>query len=201
MPIFSKDNVALQIIAAGRDQGLDDTGIIAGISCGLVESNLTVYANEGDPPTMALPHDAVGSDSLSSGVFQQQPGKTWDAQPSWWGTVECRMDPKCSAGMFFSRFKLQPYNDGRQSVGLYVADVQQCAPQYRGRYDEKMGEARQIFGRLRNTLTAPPVGASVEQAPAVPAPQFTELDYMTGGGRSSRTRPIVNWLFHTEEGN
>lgn len=201
MPIFSQDNVALQIISAGRDQGLDNVGIIAGISCGLVESNLTVYANEKDPPTMALPHDAVGSDSLSSGVFQQQPGKTWDAKPSWWGTVECRMDPKCSAGQFFSRFKLLPYKDGRKSVGQYVADVQQCNERYRGRYDERMDEAKQIFDRLRQEPVAPPVGATVEPVPAVPAPQFTELDYMTGGGRSSRTRPIVNWFFHTEEGN
>lgn len=201
MPIFSQDNVALQIIAEGRRQGLDDTGIVAGISCGIVESNLTVLANPKDPPTMEFPHDGTGVDGLSSGVFQQQPGKTWDAQPSWWGTAQCRMDPTCSAGQFFSRFKLKPYNDGAQSVGLYVADVQGCDPRYRGRYDEKMDEAWDYFQRLRDDQTAPPPGTLVETSPAVSPPNFVELDYMTGGGRQSRTKPIVNWFFHTEEGN
>lgn len=199
--IFSQDNVALQIIAEGRRQGLDDLGIVCGISCGLVESDLTVLANPADPPTMDLPHDGEGHDSLSSGVFQQQPGPTWDHQPSWWGTAQCRMDPTCSAGLFFSRFKLQPYNSGRKTPGLYVADVQQCARQYRGRYDEKMDEAWDIFHRLRDDQTAPPPGSLTEPAPVVTPPAFTELDYMTGGGRQSRTKPIRNWLFHTEEGN
>ena len=201
MPVYSKDNVALQIIAEGRRQGLDGLGIVCGISCGLVESDLTVLANPKDPPTMDLPHDGTSTDGLSSGVFQQQPGKTWDAQPSWWGTAKCRMDPTCAASQFFSRFKLKPYDDGKKSPGLYVADVQQCAPAYRGRYDEKLPQAWDIFNRLRDDEVAPPVGSNVEAAPVVPPPPFTELDHMTGGGRSSRTRPIQNWLFHTEEGN
>lgn len=33
------------------------------------------------------------------------------------------------------------------------------------------------------------------------APPFKELDFMTGGGRSNRSRPPTNWLIHTEEGN
>jgi hypothetical protein len=33
------------------------------------------------------------------------------------------------------------------------------------------------------------------------APPFKELDFMTGGGRSNRSRPPINFLIHTEEGN
>lgn len=35
----------------------------------------------------------------------------------------------------------------------------------------------------------------------VDKPIYTELDYMTGGGRSTRTKAPVNWLLHTEEGD
>jgi hypothetical protein len=32
-------------------------------------------------------------------------------------------------------------------------------------------------------------------------PQFRELNYLTGGGRSNRSRSPINWLLHTEEGD
>lgn len=35
----------------------------------------------------------------------------------------------------------------------------------------------------------------------VPQPRYTELDYMTGGGRSPRSRKPINFLLHTQEGD
>lgn len=187
--------VARAIIKVGKAKQITPRGIIGGISCGMVESNLQVLANPKDPPSMKLPHVGLGYDSLSSGVFQQQPGKTWDANPSWWGTVECRMDPECSAGQFFDRLRKLDYNNLGRSMGRYVQDVQQSS--FPTRYDEHMAAATHLYDQLVNDV-----------APSVPAPptrpgcrvQFSEIA-MFGNGASARSRPPINFFFHTEEGN
>ena len=64
-----------------------------------VESNYTVYANPKVAGSLDLPHDAVGSDGMSVGPFQQQvrdSGGGW-----WWGPVDVCQDPTGSARLFF----------------------------------------------------------------------------------------------------
>ncbi|MGU3497581.1 hypothetical protein [Mycobacterium sp. C31M] len=142
---------AREIVAAGRRMGIGPRGQIAALATGLVETNLRVYANQADPPTMALPHVAVGSDGLSSGVFQQQPGNTWDATPSWWGTAQCRMDTGCAAGQFYDRL-LQVRIDGHDyntlaiSGGRFCQAVQRSS--YPQRYEERWQEAEGLYDRL-----------------------------------------------------
>ena len=72
---------------------------LAAIMCGLTESGLRVYANSNVPESMSLPHDAVGSDHASVGIFQQQvPG---------WGTAADCMDPARSTIKFLTALKRQ----------------------------------------------------------------------------------------------
>jgi hypothetical protein len=68
-----------------RDRGLPERAAVVVIETALVESNLTIYANYNVPGSMAIPHEAVGSDHASVGVLQQQ-------VPSWGSAAEC-MDP------------------------------------------------------------------------------------------------------------
>lgn len=65
------------------------------IQCCKTESNMWVYANVGNSESQALPHDQVGSDHDSVGMFQQR-------VPSWGTTADC-MDPKKSCHKFMDR--------------------------------------------------------------------------------------------------
>lgn len=64
---------------------------------------------------------------------------------------------------------------------------------YPGGYDDHRDH---VHTRQSHSLPIP--GGA---APVILKPSFTELDFMTRGGRSNRSRPPINWLLHTEEGN
>ena len=82
------------VIAKGRQMGIGDDGIVVALMTVLQESRLNMYANSGNAESLTLPHDAVGSDHDSVGLFQQR-------DP--WGTTADRMDASTSAGLFFER--------------------------------------------------------------------------------------------------
>lgn len=65
------------------------------IECCLAESNLLIFANEYNAESLRLPHDAVGHDHDSVGMFQQR-------VPSWGTTHDC-MDPVISCHKFMDR--------------------------------------------------------------------------------------------------
>lgn len=198
MPAYTKDDIARAIIGEGVRRGISVRGIEIALATGLVESNLTMYANNGDPDSLRFPHDALSFDANSVGVFQQR--------APWWGTVADRMDPARSAGLFFAALQHLDYNSTAHSPGWYAQQIQRSA--FPTRYDDRFAEATQIYDRLsaaspeleNATATMVPPTTSTAAA-AVSAPPFRELDFMTGGGRSPRTRKPTNWLLHTEEGN
>lgn len=132
------------IVTEGRRQGITDRGLIISLSTALVESNITVYANSKVPESLALPHDKVGSDGKSVGIFQQQ--VVWGNNAWWWGDAATCMDPTSSAHLFFERLKQLDYNNTGRSAGKYAQDVQQSA--YPDRYDERMPEAQALFESL-----------------------------------------------------
>ena len=52
------------------------------LATAMAESGLRLLANPGVPASMRYPHEGVGTDHLSLGLFQQQ--------PAWWGgTAQC----------------------------------------------------------------------------------------------------------------
>jgi hypothetical protein len=153
MPHYTTDDIALGIIAEGEDRGVTEKGICIAISTGLVETNLVMYANHADPESLTYPHDAIGSDANSVGVFQQR--------DPWWGTCHDRMHVEPSAGMFYNELVKQDYNSDAHSPGWYAQQVQQSA--YPDRYDERYQEACDIYHRLKDQTTpeVPLVGEKV----------------------------------------
>lgn len=134
------DRYAVAIIAEGRRRSITDRGMKIAISVALVESNLRMYANTAVPDSLNYPHDAVGSDHDSIGLFQQR--------SPMWGGPECLMNPACSAGLFYDRLVAMDYNNPGRSPGSFAADIQRPAARYRGRYDERYPEASDLFDRL-----------------------------------------------------
>lgn len=146
-PALTKaDGYALAIIAEGRRRGITERGIVIALSTALVESGLKMYANAKVPDSLQLPHDAVGSDAYSVGLFQQQVVR--GANGWWWGDAATCMDPAKSAGLFYDRLAKFTYNDPARTPGWFAAEIQRPAAQYRDRYDQRMPEAQAIYNRL-----------------------------------------------------
>lgn len=185
----TKDQVAQEIIAEGQRRGITPRGIVIAIATGLVESNLTVYANAKVPESMDLPHDAVGSDGKSVGVFQQQAimGNGW-----WWGDAATCMDPTKSAGLFFDRLAKLDYNNTAQTPGSYAQAIQRSA--FPDRYDQRMGDAVTIYARLAGT---PPPG----DQPVTGQPAYEEHAAWSPSHQSRNGTKIDLFLLHTQEGN
>lgn len=73
-------SIARDIASVGAARGLGVQGAVIGIMVGLTESGLR-NVDHGDAPGPS-----------SRGVFQQMPS---------WGSLTCRMDPKCAASRFY----------------------------------------------------------------------------------------------------
>lgn len=107
---------ATQIVNVAYGRGLGRNGAIIGVTVALAESNLYNYANDGASTQMGhfddghrqlndaqravareslnYPHDKVGHDLDSMGLFQQRPSASW-------GTPAELMNPTISAGKFY----------------------------------------------------------------------------------------------------
>ena len=97
---------ALTIIQTGDDLKVPVRGWVIAIATALVESNLRMYANSGVPSSLALPHDAVGHDHDSVGLFQQRPSPP-EGQGGW-GAVAELMDTPTSARKFYGKLLTIP---------------------------------------------------------------------------------------------
>jgi hypothetical protein len=136
------DGYALAIIAEGRRRNITARGIQIALATALVESDLRMYANASVPASMNLPHDAVGSDHDSVGLFQQR--------CPMWGPAKTLMDPTLSAGLFYDHLARLDYN-GTNSPGSYAQAVQRSAYPYR--YDARFSDAVALYDRLTGTTT------------------------------------------------
>ena len=150
------EGYALRIMAEGRRRGITPKGIQIAFATGLVESNITVYANQKLPKSLALPHDAVGNDGYSVGIFQQQVRNTGNGW--WWGDEATCMGVESSAGLFYDRLAKLPYNGTSKSPGAFAQQIQQSA--FPTRYDERFGEAVALYNKLANLDSTPSQGDS-----------------------------------------
>lgn len=80
------------VIATGLQMHIPEKGIIVALATALQESGLKNYANPNVPESMQIPHEAVGHDHASVGIFQQQP---------WWGSIKDLMTPGVAARKFY----------------------------------------------------------------------------------------------------
>lgn len=186
MPNWNRDDIARIIIAGGKEAGITERGIVIALSVGLVESNLTVYANAKVPGSLNLRHDAVGSDGMSVGVQQQQ--VIMSSMGWWWGPVEVCQDPVSSTRLFFQRLARLDYNNTSRSPGSYAQQVQQSS--YPDRYDQRITEAQALYDRL---ATNDPMEESVTYYDTDRSNEFT-----FGGPRN--TANIVGICIHDTEG-
>lgn len=188
----TQDGYAQLIIAEGQRRSITPRGIVIALATTLVESGLVMYANAKVPASLLLPHEAVGSDGLSVGLFQQQvrdDGNGW-----WWGDAATCMDPTLSAGLFYGRLAKLDYN-GPNSPGSYAQAVQSSA--FPDRYDERMADAQAIYDRLSTG------GAPVPTPTDPNRPDYNEINEIgldNGNHASVRSRPPMNFFLHTQQG-
>lgn len=86
---------AATIVKQGQQDEVPAYGWRIAVATAMQESMLKMYANAKVPESKQYPHDAVGRDGHSVGLFQQQPTQGW-------GSVKELMDPATSAHKFYS---------------------------------------------------------------------------------------------------
>src|SRR5699024_2955326 len=163
-----EDRYALATIKEGRRLGISRKGICIALSVELVETNLTMYANSNVPESLNFPHDAVGSDHDSTGLFQQRQA---------WGPLSETMDPTLSARLFFLGGHAGqrgltdfPYNSDARTPGGWAQAVQVSA--FPDRYDERWAEAQEIYDRL--------VGSTKEEGPLMALSEQEQRELLDG---------------------
>lgn len=92
-----------------------------------------MYANNAVPASLKYPHDRVGSDHDSVGLFQQR--------ASIYKDVKCDMDAACSAGLFFTEMK-RVKGWQTMAVGTLCQRVQRSA--YPDRYNKFVPTATKV---------------------------------------------------------
>lgn len=123
----SRDGYVNDIAAAAKKRNLPlDAGIIA-VGTALVESELKMYANSSVPESLKLPHDAVGSDHDSVGLFQQRQS---------WGPTADLMNAFKSAGLFYDKLTTFAWQSMAKGDAAQKVQVSAFPDKYEGRMDE-----------------------------------------------------------------
>ena len=97
---------AAAVVAVGKQMRIPRQGIVVALAAASQESRFLNYANDGRggdlrpdqagiASSLELPHQAVGTDHGSLGIFQQQ----WP----WWGSMSELMNPATSSSKFYER--------------------------------------------------------------------------------------------------
>ncbi len=102
---------AQTIVNVGKQMGLPKQAYVVALATALQESKLYNLANWGSSDSLNLPHDGVGGDFDSVGLFQQRPS-------SGWGSVSELMTPATSARKFYQALEQVP---GWQAMPVTVA--------------------------------------------------------------------------------
>ena len=177
---------AAAIIGEGRQVGIPDRGIVVALATASQESGFQVYANDGEggdlesdqagiASSLSIPHDAVGTDHGSLGVFQQQ----WP----WWGTMQELMDPAMSAQKFYDAL-LQVPNWQNLPVTVAAQYVQSSA--YPSAYADDQPIAEQLLATIgSNTGTSSGDRYTLENGVYVGGTPTcaTPVGTMAGGGK------------------
>ncbi|MEV0269815.1 M23 family metallopeptidase [Hamadaea sp. NPDC050747] len=85
---------AAAIVTASHDSGAGSYGATIAIAVALQESGILNLANPAVPASLSMPHDGVGTDHDSLGLFQQRPSTGW-------GTPAELMTPATAAQRFY----------------------------------------------------------------------------------------------------
>ena len=114
-PVAGLDNAQMDnaqtIVRTGRDMGVSRRGLVIAVATAMQESNLYNYASGVLPESQNYPHQAVGWDHDSVGLFQQRPSTGW-------GAVRDLMRPEYATKQFLTALLAVP---GWQKLPLTVA--------------------------------------------------------------------------------
>ncbi|BAL86492.1 putative M23-family peptidase [Actinoplanes missouriensis 431] len=116
---------ASTIVGVGKGMGVPARGWVIAVATAMQESTLRNLANDNPAYpevtrlSLSLPHDAVGHDHDSVGLFQQRPLEG----DGGWGTVAELMTPKTSAQKFYNALK-QVEDWQRMTIGAAAQAVQ-----------------------------------------------------------------------------
>lgn len=188
---------AYEIARVAKDMGLGERAAVIGEATALVESGdpLKMWANSSVPESLNFPHDAVGSDHDSVGLFQQR--------PQFWGPVADLMDPAKSAALFYEALTGV---SGWESMdpGAAAQAVQRSA--FPGRYAEEMERAKDLVrqtGLYDSGGILPPksVAMNLLDEPEyvlrdahwkTAAANIAKVDELVGAGAAARGPLVVN---------
>lgn len=137
---------ASAIITEGLRMHVPSQGIVIALATASQESHFTNYANDGRggdllsiqdgiEASLSLPHEAVGTDHGSLGVFQQQ----WP----WWGSMRELMTPAVAAQKFYRALLSMPV---WQTKPVTVAAQSVQASAYPEAYADDEPLARELLG-------------------------------------------------------
>ncbi|OAA55754.1 hypothetical protein ISF_07859 [Cordyceps fumosorosea ARSEF 2679] len=104
---------AQAIIDVVKTEGVGALGCQAAIATALTESELYMHANHAVPGSLDKPHDRVGADQDSVGLFQQR--------AVFYTDVGCTMDAACSAGLFVKDLRAVAGWQGMETAALCQA--------------------------------------------------------------------------------
>lgn len=142
---------ASAVVATGQTMRVPVQGIVIALAVARQESGFQNYANDGRGGDLApdqvdvarslrLPHDAVGTDHGSVGLFQQQ----WP----WWGSLAELMTPATAARKFYQALLEVP---GWQFMPLTVAAQRVQRSAYPDAYADDADLARSILQQVAGT--------------------------------------------------
>ncbi|ACH62133.1 lysin A [Mycobacterium phage Myrna] len=113
----------------------------------MAESSWIMYANTAVPESLNFPHEAVGHDHDSVGLFQQR---------QTWGTIDQRMNPRESAGMFLNELKKHDWRNMPRPAACQA--VQRSAFSDGSNYAVHEAVAMEEVRALRTSGAAPSPG-------------------------------------------
>jgi hypothetical protein len=125
---------AFAIVREGEKRGLSRQAQVVAVATALQESNLYNYASAVLPESLGYPHQAVGADFDSVGLFQQRPSMGW-------GSVPQLMNPAFAAGMFYTGLMQVP---GWEAMPLTTAAQAVQKSAYPDAYQRHEGRAYQV---------------------------------------------------------
>jgi len=150
----SQYNHAVAIVAACKGRGLPVRGAHVALETALTESGLWMYANGNNRRSLQLPHDRVGWDHGSVGLFQQQVGGAPHSTANW-GTTDELMNVAQSTGKFLEA--LGPLSEWQmKSNWMACQHVQRSAFSDGHNYQANDARAIQIGNALWGVSPATP---------------------------------------------
>ncbi len=188
-----------EIVDEVKRRGMSKKAAVIALMTAMQESSLLMYANSNVPASLALPHDAVGSDHDSVGLFQQRGNGAW-------GSLQQRMNARASAGAFLAalaRFNYESMNENDAAQKVQVSGTPLAYGKWKGdataqanRYFDKGGVGRGT-GFLPKNVIKPERVLSPQQTKA-----FEDLIPLLTGSNKGITgfKPIINAIKNDSNG-